>query len=185
MIEIKIDDAQVVAALNRLAAKAGDLRPAMQDIGEHLLVTTKRRFDTSTAPDGTPWAPNKQSTLLARLGSASGVWDHQGRRMGTKKGYLRQNGRLGAKGVATIMGKKPLIGESRSLGTTISYRVTADGVEIGSPMEYAAMQQFGGSKSKFPHLWGDIPARPFLGLSEEDTAAVVSIVGGYLRSLTG
>ncbi|MDP2786618.1 MAG: phage virion morphogenesis protein [Pseudomonadota bacterium] len=183
MIEIKIEDGLAIAALNRLAARASNLSPALHDVGEHLLVTTKRRFETGTAPDGSRWAPNSQATLLAHLGSRSGVWDHQGKRVGTRKGYLRQNGRLGAKGVTTIMGKKPLIGESRALGTTINYRVSADSLEIGSAMEYAAMQQFGGSKSKFPHLWGDIPARPFLGLSDEDTAAVVSIVSNYLRSL--
>ena len=33
---------------------------------------------------------------------------------------------------------------------------------VNSSMDYAAMQQFGGKKSMFPQLWGDIPARPFL-----------------------
>ncbi|MFK3602796.1 hypothetical protein [Pseudomonas sp. AP19] len=32
---------------------------------------------------------------------------------------------------------------------------------VGSDKPYAAMMQFGGG-ADFPHLWGDIPARPFL-----------------------
>ncbi len=51
---------------------------------------------------------------------------------------------------------------------------------LGSPMEYAAMQQFSGKKSEFPHLWGDIPARPFLGISKEDRQAILDIVEAYL-----
>jgi phage virion morphogenesis protein len=55
-----------------------------------------------------------------------------------------------------------------------------DALEIGSPMEYAAMQQFGGTKSEFPHLWGDIPARPFLGISEADKNEILSILDRHL-----
>lgn len=183
MIELKMENAKALDALSQVASGAANLRPAMQDVGEYLLVTTRKRFETGTAPDGSRWAPNSQATMLAYLGSRSGVWDQKGNRVGTKKGYLRQDGRLGAKGVTTIMSKKPLIGESLALSTTINYRASADAVEIGSPMEYAAMQQFGGGKGKFKHLWGDIPARPFLGLSGDDEEAVVSIVSDYLRSL--
>ena len=49
-------------------------------------------------------------------------------------------------------------------------------------MEYAAMQQFGGIKSEFPHLWGDIPARPFLGVSESDAEEILAIVHDYLAN---
>ncbi len=47
------------------------------------------------------------------------------------------------------------------------------------------MQQFGGNKSKFPNLWGDIPARPFLGISDADEKMIVSTVNEYLRSVIG
>ncbi|QHA95838.1 MULTISPECIES: phage virion morphogenesis protein [unclassified Pseudomonas] len=38
---------------------------------------------------------------------------------------------------------------------------------VGSNKPYAAMMHFGGKKSDFPHLWGDIPARPFLPMDAE------------------
>jgi len=50
MIRIDIDDREVRQALERLQRKVGDLTPAMEDIGELLIETTKQRFATSTAP---------------------------------------------------------------------------------------------------------------------------------------
>jgi len=47
-------------------------------------------------------------------------------------------------------------------------------------MEYAAMMQFGGTKSEFPNLWGDIPARPFLGISEDDKTDILTILERHL-----
>jgi phage gpG-like protein len=53
-------------------------------------------------------------------------------------------------------------------------------LEIYSTMEYAAMQQFGGSKTEFPNLWGDIPARPFFGIANEDEDAILKIIRDHL-----
>jgi len=60
-----------------------------------------------------------------------------------------------------------------------------DRVEVGSPMAYAAMMQFGGSKARFPHLWGDIPARPYLGLSEDDRTDVLAEVAEAITGALG
>ncbi len=70
-----------------------------------------------------------------------------------------------------------------TLGDTINSKLLGnDGVMIYSPMGYAAMQQFGGTKAEFPHLWGDIPARPFLGVSTEDESAILAIIRDHLES---
>lgn len=55
-----------------------------------------------------------------------------------------------------------------------------DGVEIGTNADQGAMMQFGGTKAEFPHLWGDIPARPYLGLSVEDKQTILELVSSYL-----
>lgn len=151
MIKIEIDDRAVLSALNDLLRRGQDLRPAFQDIGELLVASTKRRFSEGEAPGGTPWAPNKPSTLARK---------HDAR---------------------------PLIGASHRLSTEIHYRATADSLEVGSPMEYAATQQFGASKGKFgatrhgvPIPWGNIPARPFLGLSQADERNILDTLNEYL-----
>ena len=78
-------------------------------------------------------------------------------------------------------GDKPLI-DSGILMRTINYQIYGDTLAIGSPMEYAAMQNFGGTKSEFPKLWGDIPARQFLGISSEDETNILNIISDYISN---
>jgi phage gpG-like protein len=49
-------------------------------------------------------------------------------------------------------------------------------------MAYTNMMQFGGTKSQFPHLWGDIPARPFVGVSDADKAAILDVISRRLEA---
>lgn len=42
------------------------------------------------------------------------------------------------------------------------------------------MMHHGGTKAAFPHLWGDIPARPFLGVSAEDEVNITAQIADYL-----
>lgn len=145
MIEVKVDNQAVMNALHRLASSAANPHPALLAIADELVKSTKMRFQTSTAPDGTRWVPNKPSTLKRKKGD------------------------------------KPLIGKTHLLAQQISPAVGMDWLAVGSSMKYAAMQQFGGKKSRFPHLWGDIPARPFLGISDADEKMIVNTVDEYLR----
>lgn len=79
-------------------------------------------------------------------------------------------------------GDRPLTNHG-ILGDTINYQLLGnEGVQIGSPMQYAAMQQFGGTKAEFPYLWGDIPARPFLGVSPADETEILTILRNHLES---
>jgi phage virion morphogenesis protein len=165
-ILIEIDDTAVLAALNRLSQGVSDPRPVLMEIGESLMESTKQRFETSTAPDGTPWAPNSEVTVLKYLEKVSGAYG--------KKGGLTK------KGMMALLGKKPLIGESGDLAREFSYSVEGNTLTVGSTMPYAAMQQFGGSKARFPHLWGDIPARPFLGISDDDRTMIEGSVDSFL-----
>lgn len=76
---------------------------------------------------------------------------------------------------------RPLFGISGMLNSQISYEADASSVQVGSNRIYAAMMQFGGTKAKFPHLWGNIPARPFLGISDQDQADILDIIGEALE----
>ena len=76
---------------------------------------------------------------------------------------------------------KPLIDEG-TLMESIHYALIGnDTLEIGTAMQYAAMQQFGGTQAEFPQLWGDIPARPFLGVSRDDEDAILRILREHLE----
>ena len=119
----------------------------LAEIGEAVVASTKERFARAEAPDGTPWAPLAPATIA-------------------RKGHARI-----------------LIGETGALSSTIFYEVGPRRVEIGSPMIYAAVHQFGAKKGAFgrtrrgrPIPFGDIPARPFLGLSAGDEDTILTIV---------
>lgn len=172
LIQIDVDDRQVLDVLAKLARRAGDLSPALKQIGEGLVDSTRRRFVTGTAPDGSRWAPNSQTTLLRYLGSKD-----------RPRGLFDKRGRLTKKGVGVALGKKPLI-DSGNLASTINYRVVDGGrtLLVGSPQKYAAVQQFGAKRGSLGGgaPWGDIPARPFLGISASDRAEILEVLQRYL-----
>jgi len=53
------------------------------------------------------------------------------------------------------------------LAASISSSSDDSSALVGSNKPYAAMMQFGGDKSDFPYLWGDIPGRPYLPMDTE------------------
>ncbi|WP_444452032.1 phage virion morphogenesis protein [Rhodobacter capsulatus] len=75
---------------------------------------------------------------------------------------------------------RPLFGTSGSLNSQIFATTGPDFVRVGSNRVQAAMMQFGGSKSVYAHLWGDIPARPYLGLSDEDKENILAETNDWL-----
>lgn len=77
--------------------------------------------------------------------------------------------------------RRPLFGPSGMLSQQIFAVPGPTSVEVGSNRIQAAMMQFGGTRAAYAHLWGDIPARPFLGVSETDRAGILAIVGGWLE----
>ena len=147
MIDFIWDDGGIQRALHKLQHAGHNLHTPLNVIGLRLVESTKQRFETSTAPDGTHWKPNSPATI-------------------SRKGA----------------GKKPLIGKTGSLMDQISYSVAGGELLVYSTMDYAAMQQFGGTKAEFNHLWGDIPARPYLGLSGADELMIQHILDNYLKN---
>lgn len=152
------DDAS--GRLQEIAQKLGDMRPILKVIGEELTESTKRRFETSTGPDGTRWEENAESTLLGYMKSK------------TKGSLLTKRGNTKASAVKALARKRPLIGETKQLSTKISYRLDGDTtLLVGSPLIYASTHQFGR---------GHIPARPFLGISTTDESMIKQELINYL-----
>jgi len=175
VIKVEIDDQQVVQGLSRLARAAVNPRTVLDDIGELLIDSTKRRFGTSTGPDGARWAPNSPVTLMRYLSKYKGS-------------FSKDTGRLNQSGVTRAVGKRPLIGETGSLSSNIYKRLEGNStLHVGSSMVYSAAQQFGMKKGYAgstrrgsPIPWGDIPARPFLGISDQDRTNILDTISDYL-----
>lgn len=155
MFTVEIKDEVVTAALMRASVAMDNMEPLFLDIGNILLDSTRERFKTGTAPDGSKWAPKSQTTL---------------------DNYARKSKNFDA---------RPLFGPNGELNRQIFSSSGADYIEIGSNRDYAAMMQFGGTKAQFPHLWGDIPARPFLGISEEDRVNIAGQIADYMSGALG
>lgn len=158
MADILITDDEITAALTRLSAALSDMTPVMQEIGEIMIDSTKQRFPQGIAPDGSRWAPKSQTTLN-RYGA-------------------RSSNRIDI---------RPLFGPSGALSSQIFYEAAPDSVAWGSPMIYAAPQQFGAAQGAFgrtsrngPIPWGNIPARPFLGVSAEDQTNILDAIAEAL-----
>ena len=158
MLTIKYEGKAVQSALGELLRSISRPEPLLRRIGQDLAESTMQRFAGGKAPDGTPWAPKGD---LARRKSPSTAG-------------------------------KPLVGETRALATTVAYAVRGHVIEVGSPMVYAGVHQFGaragslwkgkdrrGRSARAP--WGDIPARPFLGLSDADEEHILELVREYLQ----
>lgn len=153
---IDVSSQAVTAMLTQFQGKVSDLSPVLIAIGDDIIERTKQRFASATAPDGAPWAPNTEATLISYIQRRSG--------------FSGKTGKITAKGQKLAIGKRPLQGESGDLERQFSSLVAGGNtLLVGSSMIYAAMQQFGGTKAQFPNLWGDIPARPFLPIMPDGT----------------
>lgn len=149
---------EVKAAFENLQERLADLTPVFQDIGESMLNRTRERFNSQTAPDGTPWAPLSPGYKVSKKKNADKILTLHGRLRGT-----------------------------------LNYRAGKNEVRIGTPLIYGATHQFGAPKGSFgttrrggPIPWGDIPARPFLGLSPSDEQELLDILNDHLsRAMRG
>ncbi|RKR66331.1 phage virion morphogenesis protein [Acidovorax sp. 94] len=174
---IELTDRSALDYLHGFVARAKDMRPVLKQIGADMQESTIQRFSTATAPDGSAWAPNSAVTL-ARYSA-----------MFARK----KDGGLTKGSASKLANKKPGTGETRALGTTINYQIQGDdAVAIGSPLIYAGTFHYGAKSGEFgfgfyatregsfPLPWGDVPARPFLGASDDDKANIVDLVNSYL-----
>lgn len=171
-ITIAVKNTAVIDGLGRLAQRVNDMQPVLQSIGERAVERVKVRFETSTAPDGSPWKPNSAVTLSlisARLG----------------KSFRKKGGDLNAKGERRLAGKKPLIGDSRHLSTQIVAMADASSLTLISTPIYAAIQHFGGQAGRNKKV--TIPARPFMpvqangDLYPSEQALILADLNDYLQ----
>lgn len=165
MAKVEIKSDEIGPALDRLATQLSDLTPYYNIAGEIILDSTVQRFKQGVAPDGTPWAPKSESTIRRYKSMVPAHHD-----------------------------VRPLFGPNGKLHSSINYSASAEGLEWGPGIQtrdYAATMQFGAAKGAFgrtkfngPIPWGDIPARPYLGLSAEDETNLIEELRDWLSGAT-
>jgi phage virion morphogenesis protein len=155
-ISIDYDDREVEGFLRRIVEAGARPRNALDEIGVELSQRWgEPRFLSQAGPDGTPWAP---------LSAEYAAW---------KKAETASDLLLVLHG---------------HLMDSIAHQTSERAVRIGTNRVYGATHQFGAAKGSFgtdkrgrPIPWGDIPARPFLGVSEADKEEILEILEEHVR----
>ena len=151
--------------LDRLKAKLTDLTPVMAAIGEDILFGIEDAFAGEQSPSGQAWRSS--------------------RRAEKEGGKTLQDTRRLLNSLHVVAGP-----DSVSVGTNVIYGATQHfGAKAGSFGEViarvAAFTRKGGVKVR-EHTrrmrvpWGDIPARPFLGVSDETQEGIIETLREYL-----
>ena len=104
------------------------------------------------SPDGVPWAPLKPSTLAKKTQNLDKIL--------IETGQLSEHIRYQIEGGALLFGTNEVYGATHQFGMKKGY---AGCTTRGAPIP-----------------WGDIPARPFLGISEDDEGDILDLLKTHL-----
>jgi phage virion morphogenesis protein len=158
-IQLKIDvnSAEVRNALRQLANRLVNRKPAFDAIGQSLVTSTHRRFETERGPDGSPWAA-LSPTYVARP--------------------KKQGGRGGQ--------DHPILVRTARLLPSITFKADNDAVAVGTNAKFpggeysrAAIHQLGGKAGRGGAA--TIPARPFLGIDAGDEREIGRLLMKHLE----
>lgn len=145
MYEIVFNFDTLTPALRRLSEGLGDMTPVMGAIADAWLQNTQDRMLRGEQPDGQAFAPRSPVTLEQYAASGFGAFAAVPL---FRKGWMRDD---------------------------LFPQYGSDFASINSNALQAAVMQFGAEQGAFgqtsrgaPIPWGDIPARPFLGVSDDD-----------------
>lgn len=163
MIALQVDKAQLGAAgkaLDRLSKVAKDLWGAMDVIGAYLVLSTQRRFQAQTGPDGVRWIPS----IRARLEDGK---------------TLLKSGELSASIAHNVIGR-----DSVEVGSTKVYAAVH---QLGATIHAKNAKNL---RFKIGERWISKPsvtivARPYLGIDQRDQVEIEAIVQGELEAAEG
>jgi phage virion morphogenesis protein len=149
-----------LAVLGEAVDRTDDSLGLFDAIGAALVVSTQRRFEDEAGPDGNPWPESLRKKLL---------------------------------GGRTLT-------DTAALVSSITHEATTSSVAIGTNLIYAAIHQVGGTiraktekglRFRSPGNGGwvrksevEMPARPFLGLDEDDEAEIRALAADWLGAST-
>jgi len=158
---VALEDRVVSRALAQLAAASVDMTEPMDAIGRALVNGAVERIGTTNVtPEGAPWEPSKRAT---------------------------------AKGGKTLH-------DTGALMRSINAWASPHQVAVGTNTPYAAVHQFGaatgslgvwvgndkhGREMSVLSPWGDIAARPYLGISDEEETTIVELIHDYYGGIIG
>lgn len=161
------DDDGLLGRMRLMSERMDDLSSFYKPLGEHMLRSTAQNFETETDPDGKAWKTLLPATIARRK----------------KRGQTP---------IAILRATK-----NTGLSSSISAQADANELRVGSPKVYAAIHQLGGAISKaarkgkafgrddvsIPAHKINIPARPYIGIGDEDVIAIIELADDWLHDV--
>lgn len=155
-INVSFREGSVLSALSKLFIAPSEKAMLLDELGINLVENTRLRFTDQRGPDGEAWVPS----IRAKMQGGETLRD---------KGLLMNS---------------------------ITHLVHPDEVEVGTNVPYATPLHFGavirpvnGPFLRFKMPGGGwvtmkevtLPARPFLGIDEEDKTMLVEVIDAFLK----
>lgn len=153
---VDFDGQSVTASLHGLLNAIDKPAPLLAELGEYALRTTRDRFKSQTAPDGTAW-------------NALAPW-YQREKRRNKNRILTLNGYLRGQMAVQVNEKSVQVGSNLPYAAVHQFGATIRPVN-------AKMLYFSGHVAKSV----TIPARPYLGLSDVDRNEIVERTQDWLQ----
>lgn len=154
-----LDDAALLAQVDGLIARGGDLSEPLDDIGQDMVSITIRAFEESRSPEGAAW-------------QASAAAVAEGRKTLIDRG--QRGGLMGSQ--SYIVGPRGV-----TYGTNIVYAAIH---QFGGSINHAGRQGTSDAGTGFGQSLAEaiitFPARPFIGRSDADQARWADTLADYL-----
>jgi phage virion morphogenesis protein len=149
-----IDDRELQRQVAEMIRRGGDLRPALEEIGDMLVSETVGRFMRDEDPEGHPWKPSRRA-------------EEEGGQTLSDSGILRNSITKEVSAASVEVGTPEIYGAIHQVGGTITAK---DGPYLifQAGDRWVCVRQV------------EIPARQFLGITDRDTSEAIEIVKRHL-----
>jgi len=176
-IEVKIDAADAQSAIARVLDFMRDPTRVREAVGELLLDSAQNRIMAGgPAPDGQPWEPLSPAYLLTKKGP--GILRESNKLMNKLRWQPTEDG--------IVIGSDRPYAAIHQLGGVIKKKARDGTVrlrKVGGRTQFAKKSHKNARtlSVRFGEHTIHIPARPYLGVSEQDKADVVDVIGDLLQ----
>lgn len=178
---LEFDGTGALAIINEAAAATANPQQMLRDMGEYLAFQAlPKRFESQSAPDGTPWQALSPSYLRRKKKNQNKIL--------VLNGYLSNGMRFQVDGGDLLVGTNMIYGAMHHFGGQIDVEARQSEVyfrqnkktgEVGNQFVHKKRSNFSQQVSIGAYKI-TIPARPWLGTTDADNFELINIAMKYL-----
>jgi phage gpG-like protein len=165
LISVEFNAGEIVDALKNALGKVKNSRELLNKVGMTAAEGVRENF-AEQGVDGEKWVDNAPATI-------------ERKKLSGGKGNYKKDGSLSAKGRRRVASDM-ILHDSGLLAKSITHKLASDGVLVGTNAQsekgynYPAAMHFGAPKA-------NVPARPWLALSQKTKENIVKEVKNYVE----